>query len=277
MNIAGTTVSPTIRKLKPRVIWNVKGKAKTGKNNFAYTAPGVIMDHRFDPGSEGVAGKFEFTRDGKKRLYQAEYKSAMLPVGSEALSQDALKAIYKPEIDQFDRNLRATYLQARTTVWDTDSDLWEIQRLAKFGKIVKIMPLQYSELNRQVIEWVRLFEQSERSNLIILSQAGDEWVDSGVLGPDGQMGRKKSGKLERRGSDKIDFLVQAYFNTNYTEAILGPQGQVIEPAHFSIELVRSSTAPELIGMKWYDANATFFNVATMLYPSIPAEEWMEKL
>lgn len=270
LDLSGTTFTSVPKLRAPRTIWSVKGLPKTGKNRFAFTAPSDIVLHRFDTSSQGALEEMQFGTKGL-RIYTHDYTPPILPTGIVALTDQQLKDQYKPVLDNFDRNFRALAPRARTTIIDTESELWQIQRLAQYGKITQIVALQYANLNRAVTEWVRLFEQGENNNLILLSQAREEWGNG--TDDKGKAIRVKTGRLERMGSDAADFLVQAFFNAGYIEAQIGPQGQVLEPAHFYLDLVRSDTNADLVGMRWWDKQITFQNVASALYPKVPAEAW----
>jgi len=138
-----------------RLIVSVSGKPKTGKTHFALTAPDPIFFINVDIGTEGVLDKFQ--AEGK-RIYVYDVR----------VPRTAAKEIYVPMWE----NLKAIFKKvfqvgAGTVIADTDSEVYELARLAKFGKLAQVMPQHYTEVNNEYREILRLAYDSTMNAIFI--------------------------------------------------------------------------------------------------------------
>ncbi len=117
-----------------RIIFRSFGADKTGKDHFGLTGPSPIAIQSFDVGLEGVVEKF--VRKGKD-IRRTEYE-----FDKNDFSQDAAKKI----IERFEADYRVALKMARTIMWDTESEFWEVARYAEFGA-KSDRPSSYERLN----------------------------------------------------------------------------------------------------------------------------------
>ena len=165
-----------------RLMINVEAFQKTGKTSFIMTAPKPILYMNFDKSSEEDMGG----RLAGQPIYIKNY----WPASSE---QDACKKT----IDEFHSNYRDALSTAsiRTIAIDTGSELWEMKRMADFGKLTQVMPIQYSRANM----WYRaLFNDALQcnKNIIITHKLKKEYMDNDW-----------SGKYEAQGFSQVPYLV----------------------------------------------------------------------
>lgn len=146
-----------------RLIVNVMAREKSGKTHFALTAPGPIVLFNFDFGLEGVINKFN-----KKPIYASEYRI-------NEISPDK----YAAEWERFKRENKAAMneKQVRTIIWDTGTEVWELIRMARFGKLTQVMPHQYGPVNSEMRTLVRDAYSSDK-NLIVLHKMGIQYVNN---------------------------------------------------------------------------------------------------
>jgi hypothetical protein len=207
LNTTGTSFTSTITAPDPRLIASVSGLEKQGKNHFAFTAPGPIACLSFDTGTEGVIEKFRkgFGDNKPKDIYLADY-DVNLPGGAD-LKQiaDAAQAIWV----KFRKDYEWAIRNARTVVADTGTEIWEILRIARFGKLTQVMPHQYGPVNAEFRKLVKLAFDVKNVNAIWLHKLKAEY-DTKTVVVAGQTKEvsNKTGKLVRSGFGDIPFLVQ---------------------------------------------------------------------
>jgi hypothetical protein len=182
-----------------RLIVNAEGEEKSGKNHFAFTAPGPIYMHSFDIGNEGVVQKFQ----NDKQIMIAEYELELQPdEGSAQEVAEAADRVWNSFMSNFRDGLASC--GHGTTVVDTASEMWELLRLARFGKLTQVMPHHYGPVNKEMQEAVReAFGHS--CNAVFLHKMKDGW-ENYVEG--GKEKGRKTGQKVRVGFNDIPFLVQ---------------------------------------------------------------------
>lgn len=198
MGLDGFTLL-TRSEVRRRLIVSLEGLEKCGKTHLALTAPDPIAFMNLDNGFEGVVEAF--VNDGK-RIHLTDYRGKASMLKLLGMGTEDTKAYYAPIWTRF----RADYLRAmespdiRTVVWDTGSEVWELARLAAFGKVDKVMPTSYGPVNSEFKALVDVAYSCDK-NLIILHKVKKQYVlkDSKEVW---------NGKYERAGFSSIGFLVQ---------------------------------------------------------------------
>ena len=188
--------APTIH----RLIVNAEGEEKSGKNHFAFSAPGPIFEHSFDIGNEGVVQKFQ----SQKKIMIAEYELEVQPgEGDQREVAEAANKVW----DQFIANYRDGLASCGngTTMVDTGTEMWELLRLARFGKLTQVMPHHYGPVNKEMQEAIRE-GFGHNCNVVFLHKRKPEWEN--FIGSDGKEKGRKTGKMTRVGFSDMPFLVQ---------------------------------------------------------------------
>jgi len=158
-----------------RIILSVEGAEKQGKTHFALTAPGPTILFSLDIGEEGVVQKFS-------DVY-------VMPMGG---------SNHEAEFSRF-RSVYSEMLadkDVRTIVLDTATEVWELLRMARFGKLTQVMPYQYGPVNAEYRAMIREAYESDK-NLILLHKVKAKYVND-----------KKTNEWERAGFADTGFLVQ---------------------------------------------------------------------
>jgi hypothetical protein len=138
-----------------RLVVSLSGKEKTGKTHFALTAPEPIFFINVDIGTEGVVNKFQ---DSGKKIYIYDLR----------VPKTAVKDVYVPMWENFKTLMHKVYsVKHGTVVIDTDTETYELARLAKFGKLSQIMPQHYTEVNNEYREILRLAYDSPMNSVFI--------------------------------------------------------------------------------------------------------------
>lgn len=251
----------------PFHILSVEGLPKTGKTHLYSTAPGGIGVQSLDFGTEGVIDKFPDTYFDV-REYNFAYDFTINKRGDEATDQaDRIKSDYWQPFNDDATSFFADP-SIRTVVWDTASEVWEMLRLAHFGKLMQNPQMQYGVVNAEYKALVRL-ANTARKNLILIHHMNKEYKDV----DDGKGGTKsvESGNYKRIGNNKIENLVHSYIRTHYVEPVKSSKGIVTQPGKFQIEVLRARYNMDANGML-IDA-CSFVDLMGLLAPHVDSEAW----
>ena len=138
-----------------RLVASVSGREKTGKTHFALTAPEPIFFVNIDIGTEGVVDKFQ--KQGKK-IYLYDVR----------VPRTGKQDIYVPMWENLKKIFEMVYkVGAGSVVVDTDTEAYELARLAKFGKLAQVMPQHYTEVNNEYREILRLAFDSSMNSIFL--------------------------------------------------------------------------------------------------------------
>jgi hypothetical protein len=208
-----------------RMIISVCGEEKAGKNYFSFTFPGPIYVHSFDIGLEGTIDQFV----AKKEIYVAEYELEVQPgMATPAEVAESASKLW----DNFTSNYKDSLSSAKqgTVVIDTDTEVYELLRLARFGKLTQVMPHHYGPVNAEFRDIVRS-AYDHQSNLFMIGRLGDEWLN------DASGKGNKTGQRIRKGFGDLPYLTQ--INALCQRVDLGGGGStfeaVIESCRFNPE------------------------------------------
>jgi len=167
-----------------RIILSISGMDKQGKTHFALTAPGPLALFSTDIGEEGVVEKFG---DKDIQLLRLEH-----------VDEDDPTTEAEGEFDRF----KEAYYYAlkgkrfRTLVIDTATEIWELLRLARFGRLTQVMPYQYGPVNKEYRELIRDAYKQDK-NIVLIHKMKPKYVND-----------KRTGEYERSGFGDTGFLVQ---------------------------------------------------------------------
>ena len=223
---------------KDRLVVAIAGPEKYGKNHLAFTAEGPIYCQSIDPGAEDMKQKYieggPFW-DGERKIYVSTYGIEISQ--EDATDEDKMAAAADPVWNQWTADYIYALDHARTIVWDTESDAWELLRLARFGvlnpKTGRDRGNAWGPVNAEYRRLLRLAYDKD-VNFILIQKVKDEYVND-----------KKSGRKERKGFADVGYIVQvvataqrdgANFTLMITDCRQDPtlNGQVIPSNDFSM-------------------------------------------
>jgi len=227
--------------IKPRIVVSISGLEKCGKSHFALTAPGPIAFFSIDTGEEGVLNKFTKTKD----VWIKEIAMA---------DEDHVEASVK-ELDEFKKSYYFTLhsKDVRTIIVDTATELWEILRLARFGRLTQVMPYQYGPVNKEYRMLIREAYKYDK-NIILLHKMKAAYVND-----------KKTGDYERAGFADTGFLVQV--NAQVYRYAREDGGD------FAIYIKDCRQNPDLAGEELVGPMCNFPTLASLVLPDVPASAW----
>lgn len=220
-----------------RLILSVEGQEKEGKTSFALSAPDPIAIINMDIGLEGVIEKF-----GEKKIYVSDFDYR------DATDQKQWEAMWV--------KMKRAYMDAledksvRTIICDTGTEMWELCRLARLGKLTQVMPHHYGPPNAEMRDMIRRAYKHDK-NVIWVHKMKDEYVKE-----------VRTGKLERQGFKDIPYLVQATML-----AFRDKDGD------FGIKVLNCRHNADMRGEVYMDPVNTFPEIATEMVEGSKEKDW----
>lgn len=163
--------TPATAQFKPRIIARVVGEVGSGKTDFCLDAPGPIVVHTFDQGTEGVVE--EYVKRGKE-IYLAQYDLGV-DIGAEITHEMVLKMR-----DQFVTNFERDVRRAKTIIIDRESDLWGYHVFAETGtddKFAAAKPKEWPKIKGKMRRLTAMAKASN-VNLFYIQGMRNKWVKS---------------------------------------------------------------------------------------------------
>jgi hypothetical protein len=238
-----------------RVVTIVESLQKHGKTHFSLTAPSPILYQDIDNGLEDVADKFL----GDKEIWPASYKTSK--ADSNAGEQQAFAAgEVKAFLDDFYGGLKSG---ARTIVWDTASELWEMMQLAEFGKLTQNNKYGYRGINSMMRDMIRAALDSD-TNLIMLHRLKQEYKDD-----------KWTGEYTRAGYSGAGYEAQLILRSVRCKGDCGSESHPEGNSSFHLKVIDSRANPDMNGYDFLQHESpdnSFKSVMAAIY-STPEEDW----
>jgi hypothetical protein len=276
-----------------RVILAVDGPDKHGKTHFALTAPKPLLYLDFDMGSEGVEGA-DHPLIVRSDPFTFRPTEVSWDEESEEKRQREIQKAAEPVYERFYKTYHSGLndpmllspdgrpLKARTIVIDPGGEAWELMRFVEFGKLTKVLPHHYTQVNAGMRDLVRAAYESD-VNVIWLHVLDAQWKEN----MEGKA--RKTSVMERVGFKRMANLVQ----TNLLAYRVPPAGRKIqwqwgedepyvfdaEPREdeddlgFRLRFGNSRHNPGLQGTELANDQITFAQVAMMLMPDSTPEDW----
>ena len=246
--------TPATNEVKARMTAAIIGREKQGKTHLALSAPAPIVVFDADYGLEGVVGKFVDL--GKKiYIYRVEMPSQE-EKGADKIASEIWDEINALFIDVL-RNP-----EVRTVIFDTASELWEIARLAYFGKLEQVKSHHYGMVNAAFRRFLKKGLDSDK-NILLLQKMKAEYLDD-----------KRTGKYEMSGFGDTTHIVQALlypFHARVEREL--PDGQVVAQGDFGVEVRDSRHSPEMMNSFFVGPMATFPFIASSIIPGTSPDQY----
>ena len=204
---------------RPGIMIGTEGRTNTGKSEFAMSAPGpgifICVDRGFD-------GLLDNPNPPSTRCNDYAFKVIQAPLPTQALTADYL-AYWKSFYEEYKKALANP--DCRTVVIDGDSDTWELQRLAEFGKLTQIPSLMYVNVNASRRAMIARAWDSGKI-VIATNKVEDEYKEvinaQGVteLDNSGKPKKSKTGNDVRQGYKDTDYLWQIQLRHLYHDPLI---------------------------------------------------------
>lgn len=259
--------APMKKRAVKRLIASIQGPVKSGKTTLALTGPPPIGYISLEiGGSEGPGDKY--VDDPNVRMAEIRMADPAYPENAnekqvqEAIQQAAFEAqnlfyeAYYESINNF-----------RTTIVDTGSDLWELIRMANFGRLEKIQQLSYTVLNRQ---FDKLLDDafSSNSNVIFIHHLKEKWEQ---YEENGKMKGRPSGVFEMVGYSGIKKKVQVVLET-WREDLVEPDPVTDLSVKFGAQVMDSRLNAAAMGTRFEYDEIAFADIAAKVAGGSP-KDW----
>lgn len=175
-----------------RLILSVEGPQKVGKTTLALTAAdeGLLALLNYDYGLEGVIDQFK----GKPiMVMNLDHPASMAK--DDGMAEEDYKKAWSKAKDAYCTALNDK--RVKVVAVDTGSELWEGIRLSGLGRLGKVLPQKYGEVNAEMRKLIRDAYERPDLNLILLHPMRDEYA-----------GNERTGKQIFSGFQGVPGLVQ---------------------------------------------------------------------
>jgi hypothetical protein len=229
-----------------------EGWSESGKTEFAMSAPGPGVMLSLDRGTDWMDNpRPPITRNpdfALKLIPRLQPHQAAQPDYQKNWTiyyTELMKAINNPD--------------CRTIIVDTDSDTWELQRLAEYGRVQGVMPLQYQTVNAaRKAMWARAWDAGKI--IIAINRLKDEY--SKGVNKDGKEITVPTGGEERQGWPDQEYLFGLQIK-HYKK----PNGE------FAIKIIKCKADSSMDGFELAGDECNFRSLVNAVYPQIPDSVW----
>lgn len=231
-------------KLTRKACLSVEGREKRGKTHFALTAPGPIIYFNLDEGLDRVQPEVKFPNLDLRVVNIPSFSRDGHP---DRVAEEALKAW------ETIKEMHTNALQAaRTVVYDSFTEMWELARLARFGKLQQVQWFHFGPINREFHDFIREYTRYD-ANLILIHKVMAEKDDTG----------SKTGGFDRKGFSHIGFDVDDFVRVDRNDS-----------GAFQVEVLESGHNAALKGKIFTEPGNTFTDVALAMFPSSTPVDWL---
>lgn len=162
----------------PRIILSTQAHRKGGKSHFALTAPGPVAYLNFDKESE---------EDVMKHFQnKVIYKKGYWPESDEQEEQKRIADMFESDFKDV-----SSSPSVRTIVVDTESEVWEIMRMAEFGRLSNVAHL-FTPLNRRYRQLLYLAHSTDKNYIfnhrLKKEYLNNEWTGGWIPSGFGEIG-----------------------------------------------------------------------------------------
>lgn len=217
------------------LFWSTSGREYSGKSRFGLTFPGPIDYLATDPGCTRAAnGIVREHPDKEIRLKTYKLPEPVLrPNQKRMVTTSDGKTTPRMEAEVNFEEYRDLWDEwyadwcwaigpsdSQTVVVDTGKDIWDVLRGARHGKLIKIMPQDYTSLN---MEFEAVLRKATRlsgcaKHIIWIDKMGKQYKATTVTSSQGGTETKDAwnGKWEPKGFGGIGYLAEVTLE-HYTE------------------------------------------------------------
>ncbi len=251
VNIQGFTRASDLPKLRKRMVMAASAGEKEGKTTLALSAPGPIALFNLDIGLEGVIDRWV----EEKQIVVADFNYKDATNASEWVTTwERMKKLWMAALKDPD---------VRTLVMDTETEMWELIRLARFGKLTQVMPHHYGPVNTEYNDLIRKIYDTDK-NLILIRKLKDEYVND-----------KRTGRMEVSGFKNVPYLVQVdvvlwkHRDTDHPN-LMGMKGG---GGTFGMTVRECRQNRGVEGTSFEEPNSDFSTLAMEVFPETGPEDW----
>lgn len=248
-----------------RVMIGCEGLSDTGKSEFALSSPGPGVWLCLDRNYEALL-------DNANPPAARNPDFALVPIKVPLVGQEKQegfveywKAFYKSYTTALDLPIT----DCRTVIIDGDSDSYELQRLATFGRLEQVPPLMYTKVNAERRAMYARAHDSGK-NIIATNKVKRTYKD--ILLADGTKKKDGKGNVERAWDgvslDRQGFADQDYLWHIQLRHLFNPTKQ-----EWGIRILKCKADPSLVGEELWGDECNFATLVQSVYPHVSLDEW----
>jgi hypothetical protein len=213
--------------------------------------PGPIFILDLNLGLEGVIEKYATAKDLYVQTIQIPL-SKDLPgqpwtILSTAAAEQWRKAILSLQEALKEETIRSIFL-------DTGSELWDLLRIARLGKLAQVLPVQYTQVNAEFRQLLQILLTSKK-NVLMSHKMKPEYVND-----------QKTNRFERSGFGDVGFDVQVEVRADRDLKAVGDD-------QFTLTFGDCRANKELKGQVLTGADCNWLKMATTIYPDTTEKDW----
>jgi hypothetical protein len=179
-----------------RLICCIEGWDKTGKTHLTMSAPEPILYIAADNGVEGVVHKC--TKE--YQIFDVHPPARLGDIGD-------LIAKFKPIWEAIKKQISNAYeIGEGTLVIDSFTEIYDIARLAQFGKVAQVQPHEYQYVYAELRELIRMASASTMNTIFVNKMERDF----------------NTGEPKPKGWSALSYEVQAVIRTQRDDSDAGP-------------------------------------------------------
>lgn len=261
---AGYLPAAQVRKHR-RLMIGLDGPPDSGKTEFALSAPGLIAWLCLDRGLDGV---LDNPRPPMSRNDNFLAKVVQCPKATQ-MDQKGYLEYWSSFYGEYRKVLEMP--DVRVLLLDGDSDSWELQRLAEFGRLSKVPPNLYDNVNAarramyaRAYDSGKIIIATNRVRKVYVTKMKSDGVTPELNSSGGEV-RTWDGNYERQGFSDQDYLWAIQLRCGKRDTKDGPQ--------WGVQISRCKADCSLVGMELWGENCNFKSLVETVYPHIPISQW----
>ena len=267
---------PPVAKRFRGILIGTEGRANTGKTEFALSAPGPILVLALDRQEQPCLDNPEPPPTRREDFRIVPIEMAMATATPQALSQTIWANFYMHFYMKALGNA-----DVRTVVIDGDSDGFECQMMAEFGRTTQIPQIQRTSLNAARRSYIARAVSSGKVVLMTnkVKKQYETFYDpvTGAPVPDpqnpNQSKREWDGKsYERQGWNDHEYGYGIQLRHLYKEPYVNKKGVEMPPS-WGIQILMCKSNRKLEGDELWGSDCNVQTLLEYVYPNIPVSEW----
>lgn len=260
---------------KRRLMVGTDGAWDTGKTEFGMSCPGPGIIIALDRNYDGVLDNA--TPPASRKADQFAFRTIPCPVSTQ---YSDIKVYQKYWQDFYEIYMKALKNKdARTVILDGDSDSWELQRLAEFGRTAKVPQIMYDQINAARRAMINRAHESGKI-FFATNKVTKGWEDEidphtgqPVTDDKGKVKRRQSGEYVRQGFSDQDYLWNIQIRHMFQPATDGNGTGKAREKRWGIKIMKCKVNKDLEGYELWGDDCCFDALVQTVYPNVPLKEW----
>lgn len=248
-----------------RLMIGTEGETNAGKTEFLLSAPSPGIIICLDRGIDSTLNNPNPPEARKDKGFAIKVIQAPLPTqASQAIYLEHWKIFY----DYFRKALDNT--DALTVCIDGDSDSWELQRMAEFGKVTQVPQHLYANVNaarRAMI--ARAWDA--RKVIIATNKLKDGYKKQ--LDGTGKEVSIPTGKRERQGFPDQTYLWHIQIRHLYQPQTYSKLLKKDILAKWGLRIMKCKSDTTMEGLELWGDDCNFKGLVQTIYPNVSLKEW----